>query len=118
MGRKPGVRLKGDESEIARTKPLSSSGRFILRTLRPRTPSCLASGSPRWLDSPEDVLSEIRRIFEGVPKEALTAVYKTWISMVEWTTELKGEIIALIKRNPCSLQMSEKTGSHRFCPSR
>jgi hypothetical protein len=41
--------------------------------------------------SPEDVLPEIRRIFEDIPKETLTAAYNNCISALKWTTERNGE---------------------------
>jgi hypothetical protein len=30
--------------------------------------------------SPEEILSEIRRIFETIPREILTALYNEWIT--------------------------------------
>jgi hypothetical protein len=42
-------------------------------------------------DSPADVLSEIRQIFEEISKGSLTAVYDKWIARLEWITERKGE---------------------------
>jgi hypothetical protein len=42
-------------------------------------------------NSPADILSEIRRIFQEIPKETLIAVYDEWITRLEWITEHKGE---------------------------
>jgi hypothetical protein len=33
--------------------------------------------------SPENILSEIRRIFTKIPKETLTGVYNEWITRLE-----------------------------------
>jgi hypothetical protein len=43
------------------------------------------------VNSPADILSEIRRIFQKDPKETLVAVYDEWITRLEWITEYKGE---------------------------
>jgi hypothetical protein len=42
-------------------------------------------------NSPADILSEIRWIFQEIPKETLMAVYDDWITRLEWMTEHKGE---------------------------
>jgi hypothetical protein len=42
-------------------------------------------------NSPADILSEIRRIFQEISKETLLAVYDEWITRVEWTTEYRGK---------------------------
>jgi hypothetical protein len=42
-------------------------------------------------DSPADILSDIRRIFQEISKETLVAVYDKWITWLEWITEHKGE---------------------------
>jgi hypothetical protein len=42
-------------------------------------------------NSPADILSEIRRIFQEIPNETLMAVRDEWITGLEWITEHKGE---------------------------
>jgi hypothetical protein len=42
-------------------------------------------------NSPADILSEIRRIFQEMSKETLVAVYDEWITRLEWIAEHKGE---------------------------
>jgi hypothetical protein len=42
-------------------------------------------------NSPADILSEIRHIFQEISKETFVAVYDEWITRLEWITELKGE---------------------------
>jgi histone-lysine N-methyltransferase SETMAR len=42
-------------------------------------------------NSPADILSEIRRIFQEIPKETLVAMYDEWITRPEWITQHKGE---------------------------
>jgi transposase len=42
-------------------------------------------------NSPADILSEIHRPFQEIPKETLVAVYDEWITRLEWITEHKGE---------------------------
>jgi hypothetical protein len=41
--------------------------------------------------SPEDIRSEIRGIFQEIPKENLVAVYDEWITRLEWITKHKGK---------------------------
>jgi hypothetical protein len=41
--------------------------------------------------SPEEILCEIRRIFDQIPKETLLAVYNNWIARVEWIIMHQGE---------------------------
>jgi hypothetical protein len=38
------------------------------------------------VNSPPDILSEIRRIFQEISKETLVAVYEEWITWLEWIT--------------------------------
>jgi hypothetical protein len=38
-----------------------------------------------------NILFEIRRILQEIPKETLVAVYDEWITRLEWITEYKGE---------------------------
>jgi hypothetical protein len=42
-------------------------------------------------NSAEDILSKIRGIFEGIPKETLAADYNEWITRLEWIIEQNGE---------------------------
>jgi hypothetical protein len=42
-------------------------------------------------NSPADILSEIRRIFQEISKETLVAGYDEWIIRLEWITEHTGE---------------------------
>jgi predicted DNA-binding ArsR family transcriptional regulator len=42
-------------------------------------------------NSPADILSEMRRVFQEISKEILLAVYDEWITRPEWVTEHKGE---------------------------
>jgi hypothetical protein len=64
--------------------------------------------------SVEDILSEIRRIFERIPKEILTAVYNERIMRPEWGTEHKGEYIMQIQRNPLAFEVDEITAGHQL----
>jgi hypothetical protein len=44
--------------------------------------------------SAEGIHSEIRRIFETIPKDILTAVYNEWITRLEWITKHRGRVLS------------------------
>jgi hypothetical protein len=49
-------------------------------------------------NSPADIFSEIRRIFQEISKETILAVYGEWITRLKWITEHKGEFIIQSKK--------------------
>jgi hypothetical protein len=51
-------------------------------------------------NSPEDVLSEIRRIVAEVPEETLAALYNEWIPRLEWIIERKGKYYQTDQQKP------------------
>jgi hypothetical protein len=42
-------------------------------------------------NSPTNILSEIRWIFQEISKKTFMVVYDEWITRLEWITEHKGE---------------------------
>jgi hypothetical protein len=86
---------KWPQQEIARTKatkvvhPVSSTGVapgafFVCGDLKCEIAGVTAS-------SPEDIFSEIHRIFAEVSKVTLAALYNGWITSLECIIDRKGE---------------------------
>jgi hypothetical protein len=63
---------------------------------------------------PGDKLSEIRRIFYGISKEVLVAVYDEWITRLEWITEHNRSPIIRSEGNPVRFEMSELIPDHEL----
>jgi hypothetical protein len=91
----PTHEAKRSRQEIARTKATkvvhpayshesTSSDVFLFSYLKGEMVGFTAN-------SPADILSEIRRIFQEISKETVVAVHEEWITSLEWTTEHKGE---------------------------
>jgi hypothetical protein len=53
-------------------------------------------------NSPEDILFEIHRIFEEIPKETLTAIYSVGMTRLELITGYKGEAYHIDSIKPTS----------------
>jgi hypothetical protein len=54
-------------------------------------------------NSPADILSEIRWIFQEIPKETLVAVYDEWMTWLEWMTEHKREYYYIAQKKSSTL---------------
>jgi hypothetical protein len=54
-------------------------------------------------NSPTGILSEIRRIFQEIPKETLVAVYDEWITRLEWIAKPKGEYYHIAEKKSSTL---------------
>jgi hypothetical protein len=85
----PAHNAKRSRQEIARTKATRVAHSAYSPDAAPRDFFLFGKTAGFTANSPTDILSEIRRIFQEISKETLVAVHDEWIMRLEWITKHK-----------------------------